>query len=526
MPDIIEIKENTRQYVMVKLSPGKQSLTAVAPEIQQAQKGPTCWWYGDNMVRLRLGKDFDKEYNALVKKLNELYKTAPVTAEQYYKEVLKPLKIFRNDEKIVSTYRKMLTHCDQLEKLRIRFCRSADSEPSIYKDIDPSKLTSETEKQFYAYLVEFRNQNVIQSFKEFLSKKIIAIKRAATITVFEKMGDDSITQEIEYVEAKRPANEIAHYYQVLVRRVAALQLGLKKSTWKTSEGIDHLIASIKKEGAIVVCNKEGPPYYKANAAKKVKDNSDIPYTVYSLSPSDRLDEKTIHTMNNHAAVIVLAEKGTHENKGLDFVYFMDPNDRTIPGKPPKVYKVPFEQFKASAQENFNYHANNEKINNLVASYKAMIIAIKYQRTPTPPPQNTVLLEDQLKSALVKTNISALKELAIGISFWAVAGLIATALLAKVIAFSFIALPAFLIAGTVMTIRDISNQSLKKPSASTVKHPAIEKSSTASIAERAQFDKLPTHSSVTIAPIQSSESESEPAPIAPQPKPDKRFTLRF
>lgn len=504
MTDITEIKDETRQGVIVKLSPGKQYLSSTEPEIQHSQKGPTCWFYAYNYLRLRLGSDFEQEYDDIFTLLMDLKKTEPKEVFDFLNEVMIPLKLLRKKEKIISSYRKIVTHSSELEDLRKQICGSKDNEPIAKLKLNPSDSTSEVEKDFYAYVAEFRNQQAITSFKEFLTLKINELQNNAAIDVFEKLNNPQALEMVKQIENESPAHLKAPRMQSLVRLIGATQLGLKKSKFKHTDNIDQLIETITTEGAIVIASKEAPVYYELKAAQQVKDHNDANYKIFSLPPSRRLDAKEIEQMNYHAVVIVGAEKGIGNNIGSNYVYFIDPNYQSIPGQEQKVFKAPFESFKAHMQKSTNFCADTEKNNTLIERYNAMKETLNYQPKARPK-KITVNDAPSAPTNPPLTTLDAIKELALGILPSTIIGSIAVALLSTITPFCFFALPVCMIIGTIVTVIAIAK---KDKQALLTNNPTIAtagKSSTAAIANHAKFSAIPTHDLSMIVAAQSDKS---------------------
>lgn len=124
----------------------------------------------------------------------------------------------------------------------------------------------------------------------------------------------------------------AQFLDVCTKMEVSTQLGLARSTWVPGKGVGGLLETLKEHGPMIVMGNLGASYYK-EAPFKLSEKING-YTISGWKPGST----RINPCISHAVVLVGAQSNP------DRVYFVDPNDSSIPNEPRPIYVNSYKVF--------------------------------------------------------------------------------------------------------------------------------------------------------------------------------------
>jgi hypothetical protein len=339
------IVHSSASEILYALPPGKPNpevpcskITAFSrPRVEQsAQKGPTCWYYALNMIRLRVGKNpsedlkEEREIEKIISQRRKLV-TAIRLKQDSDQAIVRQLM---NDPNYI--HRRLWTK-EGASKLLPRF---KELSQSPIKDVseEATKLVrilgSFSEQDRFAHLQEYTNflhcdqiNKINFMFLNRLGKNPetyfevdqIADLKSGTVTVERRWSD--------VPEVNKKALLDNYFF-----RASYEKYGLQVSPWHPEDGAQRLVEVLRENGPMYIKGRLGRAYYTADpqVVSRVASREILGWK----KGSERIDASIFHSV-----VVVGASS---ESRG--FVYFVDPQDKSAPEVERPVYVNSYEQF--------------------------------------------------------------------------------------------------------------------------------------------------------------------------------------
>ncbi|HHF7345166.1 TPA: hypothetical protein ACPSKB_001584 [Legionella feeleii] len=307
---------------IVRLSDSK------SPQYQSEQKGGLCWYYASKT------QWFGKFY---------------MGPERHY-------------EKIISTYRKI---CTQQTKLKVRedamvdwFNEQFESfREQASKDTASDTRTEFTELAFAKMILQHRplSEDAVRFFQDFLGNgefddlTYFTLNRqakaliAAITAVSQELRFDVKQAVSELLEASKinlsfdelSLEELSTYYdRAIINHIWRLQ-GCAPSSWHPAKGLQALVNELREGVCIaeidydLIETSAEPPVHQFTASE---DNGYLIHTIIKKTDNERGEE-------THVIKIIGAELEDGGN-----IYYIDPNDASVPEQPRIAHRIPYDLF--------------------------------------------------------------------------------------------------------------------------------------------------------------------------------------
>lgn len=312
---------------------------------QSAQKGETCWFYSLRLIQPRIGKDHNLQSlpERILEKQSSNVRKQITLSEINYDQAKAIIKKLEEDEPEIVFDRKTI------EGLKAILTELVD--------VDLLETTEESKAELQLYN-DFLSQNIYEDLKTFvkcrhLKNQIKIFKdflENFNFNLEEKISGSEFPGKINVSELLN-SNDIKHLKD-LVKILSDITLetlcngyGVKIAKWVPSDNIEKLIQVIKEKGPLVVIGDVGTPF-----GKRMEDIGNFEnYKIKNWEPVSRLFES-----RTHCVVIIGASKTANEN----YIYFIDPNDESIPNQPRTIYQSTYHDFCKSLRNLYGEKVNN------------------------------------------------------------------------------------------------------------------------------------------------------------------------
>lgn len=317
-----EIHTQTDQgtSVLIDVPFGKRYLSAPDQLVdQQSQKGGTCWYYTNNLMRPRYGKVFPLSF-------------PPRQAEQ-----------------MISAFRKKMTRITLQDEYLMAFVEKFG--PIISKRQVKQTLLS----NLATIIDEAKNINVVKElFESFLAQSTFSDLNSygkmyahnATMSAYTwilKQFNYDVDDLKKSLDAAIPADwsqeetdsTMQTQFWVAVRKELARHYNFKLLDWRKEDGLDALMKQLMQYGAIKVLGDFGEAFYSKPAY--ALDKKFGKWDVHAWQPGTYLpgNSQLIH------AVVVI---GMEKVKQRGYLYYLDPNYPITVSGPNCVFKISYERF--------------------------------------------------------------------------------------------------------------------------------------------------------------------------------------
>lgn len=346
--------------VFVKVPAGKKYLGLDQQE-QSKQKDLTCWYYSFNLLRPRLGKKVDalaaqaansdlkadaelrhlKELRAIEISISKYRKKSPEHAQWrdrallIYQSLVNKLGGDFSPEKLEIYLNQLKAHLKSKEFV-------AEKGNKILETIQliQSYLDSERSFDLEVFIQREYIKKEINSAHQLLKK----LGKLNSVEQFKKFHDNM--DHLSLIELKF----LQGIYHTALVNASAKSYQLQPSAFDPKNGFQGLKDAIKKEGAISFGNYVGTPYYtepairggKSKADKRIESQSQ--YEIYSWRAGVKRYGLLETNMWHHIVVVGVQTISLRGGKTQDTVLFLDPNDKSLPNQPRKLYRISFDTF--------------------------------------------------------------------------------------------------------------------------------------------------------------------------------------
>jgi hypothetical protein len=313
----------------------KENLVSRPCVLQPAQKGPTCWYYALNMIRVRIGKHPSEDYRAdreIEKILSERRKLITATRDKQSDDQAVVRQLMEDHNYITL---KLWTRQGAQEWLpRVRALSQIDdpetkTEASILLRIlkDFSEQDEISNLQDYINFSHAENLNKINQM--FLTK----LGRAPE-SYFEE--DQRLACKSGLAEMRRWEDVKGHEKRALLEnyifRLSYESYRLKVSIWHPEDGAERLVQVLTESGPMYVKGHLGFFYYETPPKVICKIASS---SIYGWQKGAARKELKIF----HSIVVVGAA-----SEGAGYVYYVDPLDESKPDIERKIYVTSYVNF--------------------------------------------------------------------------------------------------------------------------------------------------------------------------------------
>lgn len=303
------------------------------------------------------------------------------------------------DSKILSfslqmkAYAALLADSDDSEKIKeiktrfSLFLLALALHISSNKGMDSKKLTV---IEVFDFLMQFKK---IEAIKKLYKN----LKLEPNVAFFERMLSEGVYNQAALILIKKEARKMSEllkktvdndevfdlssegiavmkgyfnlYQSYAFKRIIELY-DLQPTAWQPKKGFDALIATIDKHGALVVFGKSiGLP---ANSAKpkSIDENGEslILGSRKILFWDNKINKQVNEEeTNGHAIIIIGAQIIKHGDDTIKHVFYLDPNDASVPGEERRMYRVEYEKLeqrlfqKNGARLTSHEHAHDDSV---------------------------------------------------------------------------------------------------------------------------------------------------------------------
>jgi hypothetical protein len=342
---------------------------------QRPQKGQTCWHYGPQALRYKIGNNHPPQENY-------------IKARQF--------------EKACSTLRKGHTHAyhvsfhvnrvansnmniEQEEKNSLNAICYAELLNQPLKEIKKLKRAHQGLVDAMEVVKRFQEQTTITSLHAYNQENNIKAELQQELQFFHAVGVDpsvmfanlskisTLKNQIFYYEGRQISyHPFAGFEEFLTKYrgnyddswksvpvslqnqmlatfrndVIAQRLGFYPSCWQPHHTIDQLIKALNTEGSLYIVGFFGENFYTQKATPKTTKYS---RSVYGWEANDRKTTERLNPQQDgiatgHAVLIIGAEK-LEAAPGEGMVYYADPNVGSNPKKPEaqNFFRIPYQE---------------------------------------------------------------------------------------------------------------------------------------------------------------------------------------
>jgi hypothetical protein len=300
--------------------------------VQQAQKGPTCWYYALNMVRARIGKN---------------------PSEDFIQE--------REIEKIVSLRRKLVTRIRSEQDSDLAIVKQLMEDPNytkhqlwmkegalklrpLFKRLseDPKTVEREEVVKVDTILKGFVEQDRFKDLKAYVCALYCEQLNKINYMYLKNLGQNpekyfyedqaadslSVVREWSSVSDQEKRALLDNYFF----RASFEKYGLQVSPWHPEHGPQRLVEVLRDKGPMYTKGQLGRAYYAEDP--HVVDKIDSRNILGWKKGAKRVDLQIFHSV-----VVVGA---SFEGRG--FVYFVDPLDQSGPEEERPIYVSSYDKF--------------------------------------------------------------------------------------------------------------------------------------------------------------------------------------
>ncbi len=320
-----EIHTQTDQgtSVLIDVPFGKRYLSAPDQLVdQQGQKGGTCWYYSNNLMRPRYGKAFPisfppRQAEHMISTFRKKI-TRVSFCDHYINELVEAFGPFIDKTKVKQTL------LPNLEKI----IKDATTQ-IVVRDLLESFLAQSTVDDFDTYGKTYSHNETISAYKWILEKFNYDINN------LEKLLDASMPADWSQ---EKKQNTILSNFWVEVKKQLTQHYNFKLLDWQKDHGVDALMKQLMQHGPIKVIGTFGSAFYKEPAYALGKMFGK--WQVYAWKPDMHHLGKIVQI---HAVVIIGMEKIQQQG----YLYYLDPNVPITASGPNSIFKISYERFLAS-----------------------------------------------------------------------------------------------------------------------------------------------------------------------------------
>lgn len=347
-PILIKNEVGEIEGILFDIPRGKRYLTEPDESIEQKkQKRNTCWYYAYNFLRVRYGSKINPSFH------HE-----------------------RRIEKCFSDYRKGCTAIDNKMIANNIFINKYHASHFNKKAISHFLSTHTILDHQVIFLNEFIQQNICNTLGDYVQFEDVSSRIKNCELLFSALGLEANEVVKKYFPGEKldsiDLNKLLSVYHISIENEAARQYGLKPTTWNPRDGIEGLISVLKSNGPLKVAGRLGSSYY--HGKPHVLDEQFGKRKIYGWKPGEY--KFTSHGLI-HAVVIIGAKKINYKK----YVYFIDPNDPSTPGKKGKLYKISYDrlvmsidntigqQFINTPEGCFGYHSDIDRFGHKISFHR-------------------------------------------------------------------------------------------------------------------------------------------------------------
>lgn len=348
---------NTKQFVLLNIPSGKPNRkTSYPPRItQSAQKGLTCFYYAMKVGAI-LEPDYLKIQGEKHRQAASLYRKSVSQTTVTYEYLREWFQVV--SQKVQTQYPgvSLPQFISQSKQLFLSILEGVGSNPglpsnvsAIYLDFS-NRFKASAEQNIKTFLLLDENHAKIDNALTFLSSIGLNPLSECQALIdeynryFKATGikDEKILSldisNFESMDIHEKENLLA---QVIEKHIHSI-FNLEASSWKPTEPINTLFDLIKTSTfPIVFYGFFGKKYYNQEASKQPLIAH---YDILGWPKGSHKEVKANHNSILHAISVIGVEKNTKGTTLQGYVYYIDPQDMSVPEQNRLIYKISYEQF--------------------------------------------------------------------------------------------------------------------------------------------------------------------------------------
>ncbi|KTD17425.1 hypothetical protein [Legionella jordanis] len=139
---------------------------------------------------------------------------------------------------------------------------------------------------------------------------------------------------VSSIDELAPGNLSTYYEREMQSYILSLQ-GYKPTGWQPNKGIEPLLEELRSGFCVVEIDPSFIDFSSQTPSLHFNDHFEQGYLIHEVKEKE--DSQGSET---HIIKIIGAESGN----GIDYVYYLDPNDESAPDRPRKIYKIELSLF--------------------------------------------------------------------------------------------------------------------------------------------------------------------------------------